>query len=256
MLETLELTLQLGHKTLCADLNLHCQRGEFWCLIGPNGSGKTTFLHTLAGLHKPTRGEIFLNNQSLRKISNKERAQQIGILLQDSESSLTNTVFETALVARYPHQQGWQSSADDQQKVVQALTNMDLKNYASRKISSLSGGEQQRLHIAMVMAQDPIIYLLDEPTNHLDLNYQIKTLSLFKKQAQKENKLIIAALHDINLAYQFASHACLFFENGKIESGRLNEIFTIKNLSSLYNQTIEKIESGSKAVWLCNPDNY
>ncbi|OGT30651.1 MAG: hypothetical protein A3E87_06730 [Gammaproteobacteria bacterium RIFCSPHIGHO2_12_FULL_35_23] len=257
MLDIKSLTLQLGNKVLCKNLSLHCQTGEFWCFMGPNGSGKTTLLQTIAGLQKPFHGQVFLNEQPIQQIPAKSRAKQIGILLQEDENYLTNTVWDTLWAARHPHLKTWpqKSTTKEYEIIEKSLTTMDLTVYKQRLITSLSGGEYQRLQIAMLLTQDPIVYLLDEPTNHLDLNYQIKTLQFLKNLAELHHKLVIVILHDLNLAYQFASHTCLFFPEGQVQSGRINEIFTIKNLSVLYNQPIEKIISGSKTVWLCNPDS-
>jgi iron complex transport system ATP-binding protein len=250
MLKLNSLHLQRGNKVICQSLDLEFKAGEFWCLVGPNGSGKSSFIQALAGLLPINSGSINLQGTTLNKVAYKQRAQQIGLLQQDSETCLVSTVNDCMQAARYPHHC---SKEVDKQIIEQALQHLDLTEFKNRKATALSGGEQQRLQIAMLLAQNPAIYLLDEPTNHLDLNYQIKTLQLLKQLAKQENKLIIAAIHDINLAYQYANHACLFFEGGEIKSGKICEIFTESNLSLLYTLPLIKIKTELQSFWTCNP---
>ena len=231
--------LTLGKKIFCKKLSIQFQPGDFCCLMGMNGSGKTTLLHTLAGLRQAETGSILLNQKPLNQYGEKERAKQIGLLLQDQITPFSNTVYDGLLAARFPHRDSTLNNSHIQ-KALHTMGLIDLKN---RLISELSGGEQQRLHIAMLLTQNPQIYILDEPTNHLDLRYQIKTLQLLKNLSKQENKIIIAVIHDINLVSQFADQVCFLYEDGSTEFGLTKELFHEDKLGLLYNQPIKKISS-------------
>lgn len=233
--------LTVGKKRLCRDLHIHCQQGSFWCLLGPNGSGKTTLLHTLAGLRDADDATIYLDDALFSTIPAKIRAQRIGVLLQDQPVPFACTVLEGLRMARYPYYSTWQHQLNKtcESHIETILTAMDLYSLHHRYINELSGGEQQRFHIAMLLVQDPSVYILDEPTNHLDLRHQVQILHRLKMLAKEQGKIIIVALHDINLAYQFADHVCLLHENGETEAGKTSVLFDENRLSRLYQQTIK-----------------
>lgn len=231
--------LKIEKRILAENVHWKCMEGEFWCIMGGNGSGKTTLLQTLAGLNKNHLNNIHINQQPLSKLPHREKAKLIGILLQDQPSNMHNNILEAVSAARYPHLTRLQK--DSHQSLQKLLEKLDLLALANRQVKTLSGGEQQRLHIAMLLAQDPKILLLDEPTNHLDFKHQHEILQLLKEITTKEKKLTIIVLHDINLAAQFADRFCFIYPNKEVEIGSKQELLTEEKLSRLLQCKIQAL---------------
>lgn len=243
-----DVTIQLAETRICQSLTLTLKPGQIWAVLGRNGSGKTTLLHHLAGLAQQHQGQITWDNHAVHHIAAHQRAQDIGILLQLDDSSFPCTVMETALLGRHPHIKRWKHEDDlDHQIAEQALQKMELTPFKYRNIQTLSGGEQRRLAIATLLAQQPSVYLLDEPTNHLDLNHQIKVLNLFKSLANEQQALVIMVMHDINLAHRYASHVLLLHEDGSWQAGARDDIMQTDSLSKLYQHPLSY---GTKESWI------
>lgn len=251
LLETKQLSISIGQKMICHHLNCCFYPGEVWGILGPNGSGKTTFLQTLIGLHPIEGGDIWLRGQSLKAQSILSIAKSIGILFQDFHQAFSQTVGDYCQASRYPHLTYSKRMKDsDKDIVTQALASMHLDHLKERQITALSGGEKRRLSIAALLAQSPIIYLLDEPTNHLDISYQIQVLHHFQHLAKMQGASIIMSLHDINLAARFCSHIMLFYPLGKVLTGSVQTMLTAENLTRLYQHPINALKGNNKEI-LC-----
>lgn len=252
-----QISIQIHDKTICKDLTLDIKSGESWGLLGPNGCGKTTLLHTLAGLHSLTAGEIFLGETKFHQFSTKAIAQSLGILLQEFVANFPQTVWDYCVAARYPHLAYFKKESDkDKQIVYEALATLELKNCFNRNILQLSGGEKKRLAIAALLAQTPSIYLLDEPTNHLDLRHQINILTHFRQLAATESATLLMSLHDINIAQRFCDHILLLFPNGRIEQGTREEMLTAKYLTDLYQHPIQSISDRESIFWYPKAESH
>jgi len=237
--------VQINHQFLFQNLMLDFLPGEIWGIFGPNGAGKTTLLHTLAGLQAPSEGTIHLNNLPISKVKPRQRASEIGVLLQDTEFSFPHSVMDFALSGRHPHQRNWLSHTKEDLEIThQALVQVNLDRFSKRLVTNLSGGEKRRLAIAALLTQQPNIYLLDEPTNHLDLEQKFRILSLFKALAKSEQKIVIMILHDIHLIQTFCDKAIIFNNSGKNKVGKTQDLFTHANLSQLFSQDFLNACSG------------
>jgi iron complex transport system ATP-binding protein len=157
------LTLEVANKTLCRDLNVQIQQNESWCLLGRNGAGKTTLLHSLIKQRIIDEGSVLLDGTNIADLKQRELARKIGILFQQGIEALPATVFETVMLGRHPH---LQSLLLDNEKDIeiaeQALAVFELDSLKERPVDTLSGGELQRLALALLLAQTPEIFLLDE----------------------------------------------------------------------------------------------
>ncbi|MFH1334020.1 MAG: ABC transporter ATP-binding protein, partial [Pseudomonadota bacterium] len=181
-----QISLSMQEIPLIQQLSFTCQPGEIWGILGPNGIGKTTLLHVLAGLKKPTSGRVFIAGKNILHMRPKERAQKIGLLPQQIYFPFPSTVLETAMTGRYPYSSNWFSENPEDIKIAtQALELVGLHHLKQRPVSQLSGGEQRRLTLATLFAQNPDIYLLDEPTTYLDLQQRMHVLSILKKLAKE-----------------------------------------------------------------------
>lgn len=199
------------------DINLVVNRGSFFALIGPNGSGKSTLLHTISGRIQPYAGHVLLDGIPISQLSRKQLAQHVAVLEQLHIDGQDLTVRERVALGRIPHQSGFfQSDTNDDHVIVKDEINKQrLTIYENQITNRLSGGEQQRVHLAKTFAQETSVILLDEPTNHLDFHHTIELLQSLKTMQKEQNLTIFAILHDVNLAARFAD------EIGIMDKGRL-----------------------------------
>jgi iron complex transport system ATP-binding protein len=249
-LKASRLTISVGNRCLVRDLSLEFPKGEFIALLGRNGSGKTLTLHTLAGLRPPYSGEVLLGDQRLSDFSRRGIAQRLGVLTQDTEEGFATTALEAVLIGRHPHLKILQwENAEDRRIAETALDRVGLADFAFRLTDTLSGGEQRRVALASLLAQQPQIYLLDEPTNHLDPNYQLAILGLFH-ELTRHGATVIASLHDPTLAARFADRVALLFGDGRWRAGAAPEALTASALSELYLTPIQESVVGGRRVFV------
>jgi len=235
MLRARNLTITIGKQKVVDQFNLAFKPGEVWGILGANGVGKTTLLHTLAGLRAPDNGKVLLDEVNLKKINIKKRAQKIGLLAQDTEFSFPSTVFETAMIGRYPYSKNWFGElCEDIELTNRALALTHLTDFIHRSVITLSGGEKRRLALATLLTQEPDIYLLDEPTNHLDLPQKIRTLSLLRKKAHEQHKTVIMVLHDIHLLRAFCDKVIVMDFDGQCDYGDCAEMLSTEHLSQIF----------------------
>jgi len=250
VLETKALCLEIAGQQLCESLSLQLHAGECLGVLGQNGTGKTTLLHTLARLRPAQGGEILLQGRSLNSWSRKALATQLGVLFQSSSDSMPASVEETALLGRHPHLPDWQwESAEDVSLARAALRDVNLEALASRDVNTLSGGERQRLALAMLLAQQPRLYLLDEPGNHLDIAFQVRSLQLLRERLEQQQAALCMATHDINLAARFCDRILLLTGNGEPLIGTTQEILTPQTLSHAYGCRIGVVNAGARQVF-------
>lgn len=207
-------------KVVAEKLFLNLAEGELVCLLGPNGSGKSTLMRTIAGVQKPICGHVTLDGKRLEKLSAKEVAKYLSIVLTDRVTTGNLSVYALVTLGRYPYT-GWMGnlSPDDEAIVREAIETTGTRRFAHRHISDLSDGERQKVMIARALAQDTPVILLDEPTAHLDLPNRIEVVRLLKKLARGQRKSIVMSTHELDLALQAADRIWLMSPGGG-EDGR------------------------------------
>ena len=245
------LEIEIAGKCVCSDLDLNITTQQCWGLLGQNGVGKTTLLHTLAGLYKQRQGKIFFLDKDLSEWHRRDLAKKMAVLIQDTSDSFPATVLETALIGRHPHVPLWRfESSEDYAIANHALELVAMSELSQRDISTLSGGERQRLALATVLTQQPQLFILDEPTNHLDLHYQINLLQVLRDKMVERAGSIIMSLHDINLAARFCDHLILLFGDGEVALGPVEDMLQEEYLHRLYRHCIVKIETPAGRAFL------
>lgn len=243
-LQCKQISIEIAGKQVCNKLDLSIVPGQVWGILGRNGVGKTTLLHTLAGLRAPQGGDIFLDDQNTNRLTRKHIAQKIGVLLQHHEDSFPATVIETVLTGRHPHISHWQwENAADISIAQQALQQVDMRDMETRSVQQLSGGERQRVAIATLLAQNPKYFLLDEPNSHLDLHYQITILDNLCQFARNNQRALVMSLHDINLAARFCDFLLLLNGEGDVLQGKASELLTPEHLAQTFKHEIMAINS-------------
>lgn len=242
LLETRGLAVSIAGKRVCRGLDLALKSGQCLGILGQNGVGKTTLLHTLAELRPADAGAILLRGAPLGQLSRRRIAQQIGLLMQEHEDPFPATVLETALIGRHPHIEFWQwESADDIRLAREALDSVDLDDIEDRAVNTLSGGERQRLGLATVITQDPDVFLLDEPSNHLDLHHEVDVLRMLQRFARDGGKAVVMTLHDVNLAARFCDRLLLMYGDGETQLGPTAEVLTADNLQRLFGIPVDGV---------------
>jgi len=244
------LRVHAGARELVRDLSVEFAPGELVAILGRNGSGKTLTLHTLAGLRPPDAGRVTLDGTALPELRRRALALRLGLLLQDLEDSFVTSAIETVLIGRHPHLALWQwESAEDERLARAALAAVDLSEFAARHTDTLSGGEQRRVAVAALLAQQPEIFLLDEPTNHLDPHHQLAVLGLFRELASS-GRTVITTLHDPTLAARYADRVLLLYGDGRWSLGPLATALTAANLSELYLAPMIELGADGRRVFV------
>lgn len=250
LLDVSALCVRMGQRLICRDFDLRVREGERWALLGSNGVGKTSLLHTLAGLKKPVGGRILLNGVKLERYPRRRLAQQVGVLFQDTQDVFPTTVMETVLAGRYPHHSFRSSGPGADRELAQAaLAQLHLPGLQDRQVDALSGGERRRVAIAALFLQAPRLWLLDEPVNHLDLRHQIQTLDLIIERVGARNGALLMALHDVNLVSRYCSHAILMTGEQPLLSGPVATIINKQTLEALYQRSIDEVRVGARRYY-------
>lgn len=240
-LKVSHLTVEIGSAVACHDLSLSFHPGEVWSVLGRNGVGKSTLLCTLAGLRPAAAGTVYVEKISLDRISRRRRAQMIGILFQDQDSTFPATVLETVLTGRHP----WLSLLEGERETdikiaLETLKQLDLDGMDQRELWSLSGGERRRVELAALVLQQTQVMLLDEPANHLDLHYQVDVMGQLVHNWQQSGGIVIMVMHDVNLAMRFSDHLLLLFGDGETRHGNTADLATEENFSRLYGHPLRR----------------
>ncbi len=197
-----EVSVVRGKKSVLSNLNMSFSFGELVAIEGNNGSGKSTFLETLAGFIQPTQGEIRLEGNSLSKLSFAERAHYISFI---PSRKTTAAALEVRTAIAVGDLVGRKMS-----RVEEAIEKFNLKNLQDNLLTELSDGEFQRVQLARVWVQDTPIVLLDEPAAHLDANARQELFGELLKWAKEENKLVLLCSHELQLNKQFATRILQF----------------------------------------------
>ena len=249
-LAAVNVSVRAGARELVRELSVQFTPGEVVAILGRNGSGKTLTLHTLAGLRRAAAGEVWLDGTPLLQFKRRSVALRLGLLPQDLEDAFVATAMETVLIGRHPHLALWQwETAEDERLARAALAAVDLRDFAVRHTDTLSGGEQRRVAVAALLAQQPGIFLLDEPTNHLDPHHQLAVLGLFRGLAD-QGRTVVTTLHDPTLAARFADRALLLFGDGRWSLGPVSSALTAASLSELYLAPMMELGKDGRRVFV------
>lgn len=255
MLEMRNITCAYGESAVVSRLSLEAHPGEVLGLIGPNGVGKSTLLRAMARLMRPVRGKVILANGDLWNMPPRQVARTLAFAPQTNGEKWPATIEQIIALGRAPHR-GWflPMTAKDHEATERALDMVGLSHLRGRIATELSGGEQQRVVLGRVLAQEPTVLLLDEPTSHLDLKYQTDILNLARRLAHEENLTVVVSMHDLNLAAFYADRLALLSEGVLVAIGRPNEVLTPSVLSKVYGVPIVVMQHPLWGTPLVMPD--
>ena len=231
VLDISSLSFNFGSKNILTDIDLSIKNNGIVGIIGPNGSGKSTLLKCIYRVLKPKTGTIFIDGKNINDYQFKETAKKMAVVAQHNDTHFDFNVLEMVLIGRSPHKKFMErDSAEDIELAYKALEQVNMKDFADRNFSSLSGGEKQRIILARALVQNTDCLILDEPTNHLDIKHQLHFMSL-----AKDLKItVISAIHDLNIAAMYCDKIYALKEGQIIASGSVNEVITEEVIKTLY----------------------
>lgn len=226
-------------KPVFNDISFTIPKGKLVGIVGPNGGGKSTLLKLLAGQEQPQSGEILLKGKPLESYGMKALARELAYLPQRPLVPAGIQVEQLVQYGRHPHQSWFnQWSEEDARMVRWACERMQLGDILQQSASSLSGGQAQRVWLAMVLAQDADIILLDEPTSALDIGHQTEVMEAIH-QITAEGKTVLIVIHDLATAARYCDELIAIGE-GKIQAmGPAREVVTKPLIDRLYQTDVD-----------------
>ncbi len=222
MLSLNDISIGYRTKTVAQHLSAHLERGAFTCLIGSNGTGKSTLLRTVATFQPPLSGSITINMPQptdIAKLSPLQRAKNIGVVLTERTAPGNMTVRDMVAMGRSPYTGFWgRLSNDDNAIIDKALEMTAITHLAQNPMTALSDGERQKVMIAKALAQQTPLIILDEPTAFLDYPSKIATMRTLQRLCHEEGKTVLLSTHDLDAALRITDNVWLM-TNGALKCG-------------------------------------
>ncbi len=235
-------TVELGGRNVVDGVSFIIERGEWLALIGPNGAGKSTLLRAVAGL-VPYTGAIELDGYPTRRLGRRELARRVAVVPQVPLMPAAMSVREYVLLGRTPYlSYAGREGRRDHAAVEEALARLDLVEFAERQLGTLSGGERQRAVLARALAQDAPLVLLDEPTSALDAGRQQEALELIDALRLDAGLTVVAAMHDLTLAGQYAPRLLLLSGGRVVAQGSPLEVLTEPMIAEHYGARVRVVD--------------
>ncbi len=229
-------------KNILQDINASFEKGKITALIGPNGCGKSTLLKSIVRINEHSSGEIFVDDTVIGEYTSKELAKRVAYLAQNKKAP-DISVLKLVLHGRFAHLSYPRIyRAQDMEIAQKALRWAGLEEQSEETVSKLSGGMQQKVYIAMALAQDADTILMDEPTTYLDVVHQLRLMEMARKLA-KEGKAVVMVLHDLSQAMQLADKIVVMKEGRVIAQGIPEEIFESGSLQEAFGVNVERVQT-------------
>lgn len=222
-----------GQAGLINNLSLTIPDHQITCLVGPNGSGKSTLFQLLTRQLQPQGGRVMLDGEGLWQLQPTQVAQRLAIVHQQHQLSDEMTVADLVALGRLPYKSSW-LAAPDPASGRQVLEELGLTALANRPVATLSGGQAQRVWLALALNQQPDYLFLDEPTTYLDLHYQVEFLRLLRQLNQTTGLTIVMILHDLNQALRYSDHCFLLAGGDLVASGAPSTVLTPERVSEVF----------------------
>jgi iron complex transport system ATP-binding protein len=231
-LEIKNLKFGYGSVQVLKNISMDALPGSITAILGPNAVGKSTLLKCIAGILKP-KGIILLDGQEISSFNQEKITKLFSYLSQESFSRVVLSVFEVVLLGRI-HSLSW-NVCDEELKIVwDVLSDMGMRDLATRYINELSGGQKQMVSIAQALVREPRVLLLDEPTNNLDLQHQLETLGLIRELTDSKMVTTIVSLHDLALAARYADNLVVLKDGVVYSSGKPESVLTPEMMKDVY----------------------
>lgn len=243
MIELLHMSAGYGRQVILKDISAVFEKGKITCIIGPNGSGKSTLLKALVGVLPDVNGQILLDGAELKRMDAGSIARKIAYLAQ-GRSVPDMSVEQLVLHGRFPYlSYPRRYRKQDREIAVQAMQQMGIEDLAEKKLTVLSGGMRQSAYIAMALAQSTDYILLDEPTTYLDIANQMQLMKTLKELAEN-GKGIIAVLHDLTLAMEYADRILLLKDGIQMMDAVPDAVLKSGIIQDVYGVSLKRTTDG------------
>ena len=237
------------------DVRLELEGAQMISILGPNGVGKSTLIHCINKILRPTSGIVLLDGSDVDGYSLKEMAKKVGYVPYASSDTFPMSVIDTVLMGRHPHSSR-RTTEDDLKKTYEAMELMGITHLAMRSFDELSAGQHQRVMLARGLAQEPEILLLDEPTANLDIRHQMDVARKLRDLSRTKNMMVVMICHDINIAARYSDNVILMKNGTVFAVGSPEEALTEDNLKAVYDVEVKIImEDGRPHIILIDPSN-
>ena len=248
ILRVRNLSFAYGEHEVIENINADFEEGKLYVLIGPNGSGKTTFLNCIVSNLSGYRGEVYLYDKDLKSMPSKERAKKISYVPQTTLIDFEFTAKEIVLMGRSPYIKFFQNeSIEDVEFAEECLAMTNVLHLKDKNIKEISGGERQRVLIARALCQNTPIMLLDEPASSLDIYHEINVMDILKGIVKEKGRTVICVMHDLNTAIRYADYLFLMSNGNIVARGNAKEVFNSENLEKVYSVKSDVIEVEGKS---------
>jgi len=242
-IEIRNVSVAYKERTVVKDVSLTVSQGDWVCLIGPNGSGKTSLLKAVAGLLRNIAGRVEFNGRATQELSTREVARLVALVPQLPVIPTGMPVIDYVLLGRTPYIPYFGAESQlDLQIVRDVLQRLDLTHLSSQPVELLSGGELQRAVLARAVAQHAPILLLDEPTTGLDIGHQQQVLELVDSLRGEGKLTVLSAMHDLTLAAQFADELLLLSDGNVVARGAGPEVLNPESIRKYYGASVQVLE--------------
>jgi iron complex transport system ATP-binding protein len=241
--ELSELSVSAGAKELVKNVSLAIEAGTWCTIVGPNGAGKTSLVEAVAGLRRPSHGSVSIAGQPLGELSERERARTVALVPQHPVVPSGMTVYDYVALGRVAYHGLFRAaSAGDRRVVESVLERLALDEFRDRDVITLSGGERQRMVLGRAFAQSTMVIVLDEPITGLDLRHQMELLELLKSEVAECGLTVVATLHDLTLAGQFADRLVLLDHGEVVLDGPAGVVVRSDELASRYGMNLRVVD--------------
>ncbi|BBM03659.1 heme ABC transporter ATP-binding protein [Microbulbifer sp. GL-2] len=237
-------SVSVDNRPLLTDVHLEVDVGELVCVIGPNGAGKSTLLRALCGEAAMENGRVYFKSESLSSLPARNRARQLAVLPQNNSLSFAFTGLELVALSRTPHATGTER---DRKICLEAMAALDVSHLSERLYPTLSGGEQQRLQLARVMAQiwraedgGDRLLLLDEPATSLDIAHQYGMMRAVRDFA-RSGVAVVMTVHDLAHASGYSDRILALKQGRSMAYGSAENVLTAENMQQLYGYSVTVI---------------
>ena len=236
-----------AEELLLNDFNFSLKQGDFAAIIGPSGAGKTTVFRILTGYSKLKFGKVMVKTKDIRKLNNVERSKMMAVVPQNVFSPMPYTVRQIVEMGRVAGLSKFRTfNKNDSDCVLEVLECVKMESFADKLFNNLSGGEKQRVMIAMALAQEPEILLLDEPTASLDISLRTHLMKLLQTLNRDKGITVLVISHDIQLAAGFCNRLILMKKGEVVADGLVEEVLKAELINSVYECDVEIVKQNGK----------